>query len=220
MEDSRVPSLIDLVPRKYLAAQLRRPSGLVGKFLVAPILNRRNAALNVAVLESLELEANDRVLEVGFGGGDLMCRILPLVSSGHVIGADFSQDMVDVCAARFSSAIESGALELMCAPVEKLPLRDGVVDKACTVNTIYFWGDAPASAREFHRVIAAGGRLAIGFAPRETLDRLPVTEHGFTKYEVDEVRELLLDAGFGEATVAVIEDPDGHDCCVTAVKAS
>jgi hypothetical protein len=72
-----VPSFIGLVPRKYLASQLRRPSGLVGKFLVAPILNRRNAALNVAVLEALELEASDRVLEVGFGGGDLMsafCR--------------------------------------------------------------------------------------------------------------------------------------------------
>jgi SAM-dependent methyltransferase len=137
-----------------------------------------------------------------------------------MIGADVSQDMVDVCAARFSSAIESGALELMCASVEKLPLSDGEVDKACTVNTIYFWSDAPASACELHRVIAAGGRLAIGFAPRETLDRLPVTEHGFTKYEVDDVRALLVAAGFGEVTVTVIEDPDGHDCCVTAVKAS
>jgi hypothetical protein len=56
-----------------------------------------------------------------------------------------------------------------------------VFDKACTVNTIYFWSDAAASAFELYRVIAAGGRLVIGFAPRETLDRLPVTEHGFAK---------------------------------------
>lgn len=213
-----MPSLIDLVPRRYLAAQLRRPSGLVGKFLVAPILNRRNTGLNVAVLKSLELEATDRVLEVGFGGGDLMSRIVPLVSAGHVIGVDFSQDMVDICAARFSSAVQSGALELVCASAEKLPLHDGAVDKVCTVNTIYFWNDAAASASELHRVMGTGGRLVIGFAPRETLDRLPVTEHGFTKYEVDEVSALLLEAGFDEVSVTVIENPEGQDCCVTAVK--
>jgi ubiquinone/menaquinone biosynthesis C-methylase UbiE len=211
-----MPSLINLVPRKYLAAQLRRPSGLVGKFVVAPLLNRRNTVLNDAVLQSLGLEATDRVLEVGFGGGDLLSRELPLISAGHLIGVDFSQDMVDLCARRFSSAVASGMLEITCASVERLPLPDGSVDKACTVNAIYFWGDPEAAAAELHRVVAQGGRLVIGFAPRETLERLPVTQHGFAMYEVNEVRALLLGAGFDDVAVKVIEDPDGIDCCVTA----
>lgn len=211
-----MPSLIDLIPHKYLAAQLRRPSGLVGKFLVAPMLNRRNSVLNDALLQSLELEATDRVLEVGFGGGDLMSRVLPLVSAGHLIGADFSQDMVDVCARRFSSAIDSGVLELVCASVEQMPMADGSVDKVCTANTIYFWSDPSAAVAELHRVIAPGGRLVIGFAPRETLERLPVTQHGFGMYEPDEVRELLLGVGFEDVAIEVVEDPDGMNCCVTA----
>jgi hypothetical protein len=37
-------------------------------------------------------------------------------------------------------------------------------------------------------------------------------------FRAGEVRALLLEAGFDEVTVSVIEDPDGHDCCVTAVK--
>jgi arsenite methyltransferase len=212
-------SFIDLVPRKYLAAQLRRPTGLVGKLLVAPLLNRGNSALNKAILRSLELEATDRVVEVGFGGGDLLSRVLPLVPAGHLVGADFSQDMVDLCRRRFASAVADGKLELLCASVEDLPLPDASVDKACTANTIYFWGDATAAARELHRVLAPGGRLVIGFAPRETLDRLPVTEHGFTKYEPEEVRMLLLGAGFREVTIDLIENPDGVDCCATAHKA-
>lgn len=215
-----MPSLIDLVPRKYLAAQLRRPSGLVGRLLVAPILNRRNAVLNEAVLQSLGLEETDRVLEVGFGGGDLMSRVLPRISSGHLIGADFSQDMVELCARRFSSAIADGVLELVCASVEELPLAGCSVDKACTANTIYFWGDPVAAAVELHRVIAPGGRLVIGFAPRQTLERLPVTEHGFAMYEADEVRALLLEAGFDDVSIKVIDDPDGIECCATAFKAS
>ena len=213
-------SLINLIPRKYLASQLRRPSGLVGKFLVAPMLNRRNAVLNDAVVQSLELEATDRVLEVGFGGGDLISRVLPLISAGHLIGADFSQDMVDVCTRRFAEAIGSGMLELVCASVEQLPLADGSVDKVGTANTIYFWGDPSGAAAELHRVVAPGGRLVIGFAPRETLERLPVTQHGFGMYEPDEVRALLLGAGFDDVAIKVIEDPDGNDCCATAIRPS
>jgi SAM-dependent methyltransferase len=144
--------------------------------------------------------------------------VLPLVSAGHLIGADFSQDMVDMCARRFASAVANGTLELVCASVDELPLADSAVDKACTVNTIYFWSDPAAAAAELHRVIAPGGRLVIGFAPRESLERLPVTQHGFAMYEPDDVRLLLLRAGFGEAAITVIEDPDGDDCCATAFK--
>jgi arsenite methyltransferase len=213
-----MPSLINLIPRRYLAAQLRRPSGLVGRFVVAPMLNRRNAVLNDVVLKSLELDATDRVLEIGFGGGDLMSRVLPLISAGHLIGADFSQDMVDLCARRFASASASGTLELMCASVDELPLADGAVNKACTANTIYFWNDPAAAAAELHRVIARGGRLVIGFAPRESLEHLPVTQHGFAMYEPEDVRSLLLGAGFDEVTITTVEDPDGDDCCATAFK--
>ncbi|MBI5232231.1 MAG: methyltransferase domain-containing protein [Coriobacteriales bacterium] len=215
-----MPWPIGLVPRKYLAAQLRRPSGLFGRLVLAPMLNRRNAAINIAVLRALELEGGERVLEVGFGGGDLMSRVLLLVPGGKVTGVDFSRDMVDMAARRFSSAVGSGALELVCAPVEKLPCPDASIDKVCTVNTIYFWSDPVAGASELFRVIAPGGRLVIGFAPRETLERLPVTEHGFAKYEPDDVRALLLDAGFCDVSIEEIEDPDGVDCCAVAVKAS
>jgi SAM-dependent methyltransferase len=213
-----MPSLIDLVPRRYLAAQLRRPSGLIGRLLVAPILNRRNASLNAAVLDALDLCATDSVLEVGFGGGALLSRILPVVSAGMVVGVDFSQDMVDLCAARFASEMRAERLSLHCASVDALPLEDGAVGKVATVNTIYFWDDPARAAQELHRVISPGGRLVVGFAPRETLERLPVTEHGFAKYEAAEVRELLLSAGFDAVDMSVVEDPDGDDCCATAFK--
>jgi SAM-dependent methyltransferase len=126
--------------------------------------------------------------------------------------------MVDVCTRRFSSAIRGGELELLCASVERLPLPDGSVDKVCTANTIYFWDDPAAAAAELHRVIAPGGRLAIGFAPRETLERLPVTQHGFGMYEADEVRSLLLGVGFDNVAVKMIEDPDGVECCTVAFR--
>lgn len=212
-------SILDLVPRRYLAAQLRSPSGLFGRRLIAPTLNRSNAALNEAVLAALDLSATDRVLEVGFGGGDLISRTLPLVLDGHVSGVDVSSDMVALCSDRFVDAAAAGVLDLRCASVEQLPLPDGSVDKACTVNCIYFWDDRRAAAAELLRVLVPGGRLVIGFSPRETLERLPVTRHGFALLDPDEVSSLLLEAGFANAVTRTVEEPEGTSCLAIATRA-
>jgi arsenite methyltransferase len=207
---------MNLVPKSYLAAQLRRPTGLFGRLVIAPALNRTSARLNAAVVDALDLGGGDRVLEVGFGGGDLIERLLPLVREGSISGADLSGEMVALCSRRFSSAIEAGALSLHCASVDALPLGDASMDKACSANTIYFWSDPDAAVRELRRVIAPGGRVVVGFAPRETLERLPVSEHGFRMYEVDEVASMLRAAGFDDITVTMIENPAGADCCMVA----
>src|SRR6185503_14466392 len=58
--------------RPFLARQLARPSGLAG-LLMRPALNRVNARVNRTALDLLSLRPDDRLLDVGFGGG-LMLR--------------------------------------------------------------------------------------------------------------------------------------------------
>ena len=77
---------------RWLAGQLADPGGPAG-ILLAPLWNRRNAALNDAAFDALALAADDRVLEVGFGGGYLLGRMAGRVSQGFVAGADVSAAM-------------------------------------------------------------------------------------------------------------------------------
>ena len=49
---------------KYVAGQLTAPSGVVGRWILAPLWNRRNSALNDFAFGSLALQPCDRVLEV------------------------------------------------------------------------------------------------------------------------------------------------------------
>lgn len=180
----------------FIASQLRKPSGWFGKHVVARILNRGNAPMNDLTARLLEVAPDDRVLEVGFGGGDLLDRVAPLVTEGRLVGVDFSPEMTALCAKRFDRFVRAGRLELRCAGVDELPYPPGAFTKACTVNTIYFWPNPLASLSELWRTLRSGGRLVVAFNPRETAEKLPYTRHGFRLYEPAQVGELLERAGF------------------------
>ena len=158
------------------------------------------------------------MLEVGFGSGDLIDRIAPIVSKGSVTGVDFSKDMVAVCAKRFASLVRSGRLDLACAGAEDLPYEADRFTKACTVNTIYFWPDASIPLKELARVLQVGGRLVVSFSPPAAIEKLPGTKHGFTLREPVEVRRLLEEAGFGGIEMVPGSGPRGEFICAIATK--
>jgi arsenite methyltransferase len=203
---------------RFMADQLRKPSGMFGRIVMSRFFNRSSAAINKLTLASLALEPGDRVLEVGFGSGDLISRIAPLVPGGSVAGVDFSPEMVDVCARRFSSLVRSERVELQCAAAEKLPYDADGFTKACTVNTIYFWPDPSVPLGELWRVLCADGRLVVGFSPPAALKKLPVTKHGFALYEPEDVRRLLAEAGFGSIEMIPGSGPRGEFVCAVGTK--
>ncbi|MFA5844160.1 MAG: methyltransferase domain-containing protein [Coriobacteriia bacterium] len=202
----------------FIASQLRKPSGLFGRVVISNRLKRSNVAINQATLTVLALEPDDRVLEVGFGPGDLISRMAPLVPAGSVSGVDFSQDMVALCAKRFAASTRSGRIELRCASAEALPYGDGRFTKACSVNTVYFWSDPAVPLSEFRRVLVDGGRLVLSFSPRATMQSLGVAQHGFALYDPDQIRVLLGDAGFGGIEMVPGDGPRGEFVCAIAVK--
>jgi SAM-dependent methyltransferase len=187
---------------RYVASQLRKPRGPFGRLLIAPLLNRANAAMNALTLESLGAIAGDRVLEVGFGGGALL-RALAAKHPGLTLhGADFSRDMAHGVQARLRPLIAAGRLHLTCASVQSLPYADGAFTKICTVNTLYFWPDCAAGLAELRRVLSAGGELVITIGDAEAMRKMPVTAHGFTIFTPADVQRLLEAAGFSDIRVA------------------
>ncbi len=200
----------------FLAGQCRKPSGFFGRLLVGRLLGRGNAPMNELTCRLLDLIPDDRVLEVGFGGGDLIARMAPALGRGRIVGVDFSSDMIDLCAKRFAALVRSGRLELRCADVEALPYADGSFTKACTVNTIYFWPDPVGAIREIRRTLCARGRLVVAFNPPATAAKLPYTKHGFTLHEPDRVRSLLRDAGFRDVELVGGTTRLGDFCCALA----
>jgi ubiquinone/menaquinone biosynthesis C-methylase UbiE len=202
---------------RFVASQLRKPSGLVGRIL-ARVLNRGNAPMNDLTVKSLDLTPDDHVLEVGFGGGDLINRMAPLVTRGRIVGVDFSPEMTSMCTKRFGALIRTGTLELRCASVENLPFASGAFTKACTVNTIYFWPDPVASLKELWRALREKGRLVVCFNPRATAEKFPYTKYGFELYEPAQVEHLLEEAGFRDVQMVPGSTRAGPFVCAVCTK--
>jgi ubiquinone/menaquinone biosynthesis C-methylase UbiE len=191
---------------RFVAAQLRRPSGLTGGWLLPRLWNRRNRALNDAAFAALAPCAGDRVLEIGFGGGYLLARIAGAVGDGRLAGVDASAAIVNHCRRRFRALVRGGTMSLECADVAALPFPPASFDKVCAVNTIFYWDDAPQAFAEIARVMAAGGALILVFTDKAALDHRPFAGPGVATYAIDEVRQMLGRAGFGDVAAAPQED--------------
>ena len=77
-----------------------------------------------------------------------------------------------------------------------IPYGNERFDAALAVHVLYFWTDAISELREIRRVLRPGGRLILGYRPRDAdaVAALPATV--YVLRSTDEVERLLVDAGF------------------------
>lgn len=182
----------------FIAQQLSHPRGLLGR-IIGWLMNRHNAGMNAFAVRQLELKPSDRVLEIGFGGG---VTLKPLIDgAGYVAGVDRSRDMVKRATANFSDALKAGRADFREGSVEALPFAAASFGKVCTVNTVYFWTSLEAGLAEIRRVLMPGGRLVLGFLPKDRMERLGVPADIFTPRAPEDVIAALTKAGFKDVRV-------------------
>jgi len=175
-----------------LAAQLRCPSGDRG-LVIAQNMDFTNANVIDRAIESLGLEQNDRVLEIGPGNASHVWKVLDKASGIVYDGVDISELMIEE-ARRIN--MDAAHVYFRLVDGAQLPYDDGKFHKIFTTNTIYFWADPEAYAKEIFRVLKVGGLLSIGFIPKRIMEHIPFSKHGFTLYEENAVTNLLETTGF------------------------
>ncbi len=186
------------MPPRFIARQLSHPSGFIGRFIMRE-MNRRNAKMNAFALEKLSLAPADRVLEIGFGGGVLLPALIE--RAAFVAGLDRSQAAVDAAASRYAQPVTNRRAEFRLGDVALLPFADASFNKVVTVNTVYFWPSLETGFAEIARVLAPGGRLAVGFLPKERMMRMNMPAEIFTLRAPEDVIAALTNTGFKSARV-------------------
>ncbi len=190
------------IGNSLLMQMFGRPKGVLGR-LGGIILAHSRAKQNFTeqVIRLLGVQPHDKVLEVGFGPGVGIQMLAGVVSRGLIAGIDVSKEMVEQAASRNAKAIKAGLVELQHGSVEQLPFSDRTFDKALAINSMQVWFDTKAGLQEIHRVLKAGGKIALGFTPQ-------------SRQSTVGLMEMLQAAGFTEATL--VETQQGF--CVLAKK--
>ena len=81
--------------RSFIARQLGYPSGIFGRLLMK-LLNQGNAGMNDVTFEQLNLQPEDSILEIGFGGGYLLNKIVASKIPAFVAGIDPQPDVLQL----------------------------------------------------------------------------------------------------------------------------
>lgn len=116
-----------------------------------------------------------RAADIGCGTG-ISSRLLA-GSGAAVIGIDPNQDMLEQARRASSSAASAPAIEYRIGSGEKTGLHEGSVDLVLCAQAFH-WLDRFAALREFHRIIRAGGRLALMWNVRDDRDELTAQYSG------------------------------------------
>ena len=175
---------------KTIAAQLRKPSGLLAA-RVGNKMNRSNAFLYDFTIAAMQLADNESILEIGFGNGMFFDKLFSSAGNLTIAGLDFSPEMVKAATGNNVSTTNSGQLSLRLGSSDKIPFPDNSFDKIFCINVIYFWEHPADHLKEICRVLKPGGRLYTSIRTKESLLQLPFAQHGFTIYSQEEWIKIL-----------------------------
>jgi SAM-dependent methyltransferase len=148
-------------------AQFGRPTGFPGRLagwvMAYRSSNRRRNAWAVSLLD---VQPDDRVLEIGFGPGIAIRELARLAPDGYVCGIDHSEVMVRQASGRNADGIRREVVDLRVGSVDALPAFDAGFDKILAVNALLFWHAPEARLAELRRLLRPRGVLAVVHQPR------------------------------------------------------
>ena len=184
--------------------QARRPAGASAIVTYRdPIYHWPNFLL---ILDRVRLTRNDRLLEVGCGGGAFLKKALE--SGCTATGVDHSPEMVRVAREANEGEIKSGRLTVLEGDAGLLPVNDSAFSVCVCTTAFSFFPDPSRALREMYRSLEPGGRLAL-FMDTAAARGTPAAPEPFASrdrfYEPDELADLVKKAGYSEIDV---EEPN------------
>ena len=160
----------------------------------------------------LDVQPGHLVLDAGCGTGQDACETARLVgSSGHVIGFDFSQVMLDTARQRAQDTVLP--ISFQQGDIHHLPFAAGYFDRCYADKTFQHVADPGQALSELVRVLKPGGRLVSVDPDHDTMvlaSPYPELTHRFLRFSRSGMRQpdiahqayaFFKDAGFIDVTV-------------------
>jgi len=183
------------------------------------------AGVRDRVLGAADVQPGEMVLDVGAGTGLLTFGARKLVGeTGQVVAVDISVDALYQLLGAAHAAGTAG-ITLQLGAAELLPLPDASVDVVLTRSVLIYVREKAEAAREFFRVLRAGGRVSL-FEPVnrrnpslstviELAELAPLVDERHARrldaadpmldFDAADLERYFVEAGFTDARATVVE---------------
>lgn len=183
----------------------RKPEGTEGEEMLER-MNQSHYEVTGWALSYWEMQEDDRVLDIGCGGGATLHRMAEKVTSGHVTGVDYSDVSVETSRKNNEKNIKSGKMDVLEGSVENLPFADDSFDKIITVESFYFWPDPQENLKEVRRVLKVGGTFLLVADIYQNGNLTEQEKENIRNYHLfnptkEEFEQLFINAGFTDTQI-------------------
>ena len=216
MDVKNLKALVLTTPKNVknlMKTQFAKPEGKAGEFFTLA-MNVFNFKLYNAVYNFVPKQPNARILDVGYGNGDMLKRLDEKLDAVFY-GIDISEDMKVLATKANARAVATEKMFLSTGDVENMPYDDGFFDCVYTINTIYFWKDADKAMSEIMRTLKDGGRFICGFYSKAYFDRSDKYKfEGETYYTTGELKEFAQKHGLENVKIKVVDEKKFMYCLI------
>jgi demethylmenaquinone methyltransferase/2-methoxy-6-polyprenyl-1,4-benzoquinol methylase len=151
-----------------------------------------NEAMRDEAIDVLDLDPDDRVLDVGCGTGFATEGLLEHVDEVH--GLDQSPHQMAKARAKFGT---DGPVRFYRGDAERLPFETNSFDVVWSSGSIEYWPRPVRTLREFRRVVKPGGQVLV-VGPNNPKDTVlqRIADAIMLFYDAEEADRMFATAGF------------------------
>ena len=199
--------------KNLMKTQFAKPEGKAGEFFTLA-MNVFNFKLYNAVYNFVPKQPNARILDVGYGNGDMLKRLDEKLDAVFY-GIDISEDMKVLATKANARAVATDKMMLSVGSVDEMPYEDSFFDCVYTINTVYFWQDADKAMSEIVRTLKVGGRFICAFYSKAYFERSEKYKfEGETYYTTGELKALAQKYGLENVKVKVVDEKKFMYCLI------
>jgi cyclopropane fatty-acyl-phospholipid synthase-like methyltransferase len=188
--------------REIIAYQFKKPTGFLGIF-TANLMAKNNQKNYDRLIMDLDLQPQDKLLEIGYGPGIGIRLIAEKCSTCTIHGIDFSKLMYKRASKYNKQYIDAGRVQLQHGDFLHVPVAQNEYDKIFCLNVVYFWNELRAPFEKVHSLLKQSGSLHIYMADKQVLLEKKAPDSVFNKYSIEQVEEALKAAGFTSVEHAI-----------------
>lgn len=128
------------------------------------LADHSEAPVRNAGLKKLAPQTGEKILEIGFGTGHVLCQLAEKVGSGgKVLGIDLSEEMLKLSEARLRQMNLAERVDLICGDATRMPYSDASVDAVFMSFTLELFptDEIPVVLAECRRILREDGRAVV-----------------------------------------------------------